>query len=292
MTKPSICFASGSNRVADIRGFSAIGRAIGVAFPELTHEAEMELTGLANTGVPVFVDSGAFSEIEFGPAGPVVVKPITEAGWTRILALYRRLATALGSSVYVVAPDRIGDQEHTLALLTRWADDLREIAALGANVLVPIQKGTRTQAEFHRAVEAVLGFDFTPAIPSKKNATTVAELTAYVEAIHPRRIHLLGMGETGQKAAQALAAIAKHAPGCVVTMDSNLIMANVGRTNGRAGGRSPLTHARDVAQALIEARVPGTAGRSVQELGIIIAFGEKHHLARVLAADGEEEAAA
>lgn len=171
-----VCFASGSNRPSDIRGFAAIERAIGVAVPELSPESVRELIALAGRGLPVFVDSGAFSEVEFGPAGPVVVRPLTTRDWERIFTLYRRLAAALGSDVYLVACDRIGDQEHSLALLTAWEHEIRELAALGANVLVPIQKGTRSQAEYHRDVERVLaGVDFIPAIPSKKNATTVDE---------------------------------------------------------------------------------------------------------------------
>jgi hypothetical protein len=276
----NICFASGSNRPADIRGFAAIGRAIGVAYPEVSPESERELVALAGRGIPVFVDSGAFSEIEFGPTGPVVVDPITPAGWDARMAMYRRLGAALGSDCYVVAPDRIGDQAHTLALLTERAAELAEIAATGAVVLVPIQKGDRTQAEFHRAVAAVLGdMPWTPALPSKKNATTVAELDAYVREIKPTSLHLLGLGERNRNAAISLALIEQHAPGCTVTLDANLIAASVGRSNGPEGGPRALTRARDQARVLIEA---GVAAGTPQELGIILAFGEPQHLAAAL----------
>jgi hypothetical protein len=270
-----IRFASGSNRPADIRGFAAIGRAIGVAFPEVSPESESALVALAGRGIPVFVDSGAFSEIEFGPAGPVVVAPITSTGWDARMAMYRRLGAALGSSCYVVAPDRIGDQAHTLALLTERAAELAEIAAMGAVVLVPIQKGSMTQAAFHRAVSAVLPFAWTPALPSKKNATTVDELEAYVAEIKPVSIHLLGLGEKNKNAARSLALIEQHSPGCVVSLDANLIAASVGRTNGRGGGPRILTAARDRAAIMLDS---GEArGYTTQELGIILAFGTKEH---------------
>lgn len=162
-------FASGSNRPADIRGFAAIGHAIGVAAHEVTANAEKELLALRGTGVQVFVDSGAFSEVEFGAAGVSVVAPIDHAAWTERLALYRRLAVALGPQVHVVAPDRIGDQEETLRRLSRYAPELRELRALGANVLVPIQKGTKAQAAFVRDVEEAIGFSIRN-FRTKKNA--------------------------------------------------------------------------------------------------------------------------
>lgn len=119
--KAPIYFASGSSRPADIRGFAAIGHAIGVAAPEVSANAEAELVALAGRGIPVFVDSGAFSEVTFGAEGVTVVAPITDADWRERLALYRRLAVALGPDVYLVAPDRIADQEETIRRMARYA---------------------------------------------------------------------------------------------------------------------------------------------------------------------------
>lgn len=255
-------FASGSNRPADIRGFDRVGHPIGVAAPEVSPAAEAELLKVK---VPVFVDSGAFSEVIFEATGVRVVKPITDADWRVRLALYRRLAAALGSRVSLVAPDRIADQDETLRRLTTYALELRELRELGAKLLVPIQKGTRSQAAFVREVIEVLGFDdFVHAIPSKKKATTLEELAAYVLEVRPRSVHLLGLGIRNPNARAALEILA-----CVeaVSLDSNLIAANVGR-----GRRSrPLTFARDIATKMIASN--GSAIRSVQELGILLCFG-------------------
>lgn len=270
-------FASGSSRPADIRGFAFIKHPVGVAANALSENAVRELEALAGKGVPVFVDSGAFSEVEFGPEGPVVVRPIDDAGWREVLALYERLARALGAQVYVVAPDRVGDQARTLYLLSRYKRELRAVAALGANVLVPIQKGGRTQAEFAELARSVLRFDFVCAVPSKKNATTLAELDAFVRAAKPRRVHLLGLGVRNAHAEEALAIIEASSPGAVVTMDSNMIAASVGRK-----GRSPrkLSAARDRAAALLAAGIVGFS--SPQELGIVLAFGSPADVARAV----------
>lgn len=261
-------FASGSSRPADIRGFAAVNHPIGVAAPEVSPAAERELIALAGRGLPVFVDSGAFSEVVFTARGVEVVKEITDADWRVRLALYRRLAVALGPQAYLVAPDRIGDQARTLYLLSRYARELRELSALGARILVPIQKGERSQATFARLARKVLGFDFVCAIPSKKKATTLEELEAFVREVRPAAVHLLGLGIKNRLAPQALAILASLVPSCEVSMDSNLIAANVGR-----GGSRPrlLTRCRDRAALLIAAG--RTSISSAQELGIILAFG-------------------
>jgi hypothetical protein len=275
-------FASGSNRPADIRGFAAIGHAIGVAAPEVSPAAEAELVALAGTGVKVFVDSGAFSEVVFGPEGVTVVKPIEHAEWMTRLALYGRLAKALGPQVYLVAPDRIGNQEETLARLTKYAPELVALRALGANILVPIQKGTNSQAKFVELVTVALGFsDFVHAIPSKKKATTMAELGAYLAEVKPMKLHFLGLGIKNALYGEVMALINELVPGAVASFDSNLICANVGRGKTDATRRR-LTVARDIAVTLIAAKA--TKFASPQELGIILAFGNEGHRSAALAA--------
>ncbi len=270
-------YASGSNRPADIRGFAAIGHAIGVAAPELSANAEAELARLAGSKVQVFVDSGAFSEVKFEVAGPRVVAPITAEDWTERLALYRRLAEALGAQLSVVAPDRIGDQEHTFALLRTYAAELRAIRALGTRILVPIQKGTRTQAAFVVDVESALGFaDFVHAIPSRKKATTLDELRNYLAAVRPSQIHFLGLGIRNPNAPAVLELLETYVPEVAASFDSNMIRANAVR------GLAPrkLTRARDEASRLIAAGAPFA---SAQELGIILAFGSEAEAAAVRA---------
>ncbi len=180
----------------------------------------------------------------------------------------------------------VGNQEETLRRLTKYAPELAYLRALGANVLVPIQKGTKTQAEFVVDVIEALGFDdFVHAIPSRKKATTLAELKAYCTAVQPKRIHLLGMGIKNANARAALAAIESCSPGCVVSLDSNAIAASVGRGGVSKSGKkkSPrkLTIARVEAARMIAAGE--TSIKSKQELGIILVFGTPEDIARATA---------
>jgi hypothetical protein len=258
-------FASGSNRVGEIRGIAAAGRWLGVAAPEVSVKAEAELHKLAGRDIPVFVDSGAFGEVRFNaphkcskktracrdgscvgagnfpfPDAPkftfVVVRPISDADWECILALYERLARSLGSALYVVAPDRVGDQDVTADRLARYAARVRQLRSLGANVIVPIQRGALSAAAFDRKIERLLGFnDYVRGIPSKKGATPVKELAAFVTDLRDRvaspRIHVLGKGLPYLKPAAA-ASYAAALAGCVVTSDSVRICAICGK--GRA----------------------------------------------------------
>jgi hypothetical protein len=224
--EPVAAFASGSNHAGEIRGWAALGRDIGVAVPELSEEAIVELLALAGSDVAVFVDSGAFSEV-----GPDlrVVRPIAHQEWLRRLGVYKRLASALGGQLHVVAPDRVGDQEVTLQRLERYAEELREIDALGAHVLVPAQKGAMSQADFMRTAEALLVIDVTPAVPCKKAATSPAELAAFCDDYRPHRMHLLGLGPRGARTVDYMQAVADFAPGAQVTIDSCTIRAHCNR---------------------------------------------------------------
>lgn len=254
-------FASGSNRAPEIRGLSRAGADVGVAAAELTEEAILELEALAGSDVLVFVDSGAFSEVDFPEDGPpVVVRPMGPDDWTRVLALYLRLAKVLGSQVWLVAPDRVGCQRTSLERLELYGDQVRELRDLGARILVPVQKGDRTQAEFAGDVDEVLGFsDWIPALPCRKAATTSDEVAAFVEGRtlltgrEVPHVHLLGLGIRSRQLREYLAPFAPRGGRATsVSLDACWITANVGRTNGPKNGPRRLTRARDVAARILE----------------------------------------
>lgn len=152
-------------------------------------------------------------------------------------------------------------------------------------MLVPIQKGYRSQVAFVRDVERVLGFtDFVHAIPSKKKATTTAEVRAYLSAVRPARVHFLGLGLKNKRTPGILKLVREFVPGAAVSLDSNMIAANVGRgkvgKNGKVSKTRRLTVARDEASALIASGASWIA--NVQELGIILAFGTESDRARAM----------
>ncbi len=202
-------FASGANETREIRGFTLAGVSIGVSVSLIREEAIREL--LSSSG-RVFADSGAFSEVKVGPSGISVVAPITDTEWKRRLRIYKRLAESLGSKVSVVAPDRVADQHTTLARLACYRAEMAEIAALGAEVLIPVQNGYLSPAEFYRKTVETARLDLVPAMPMKKAASSFADVLAFVQEVRPRRLHLLGMGFERQKARRLVSMLKAIAP--------------------------------------------------------------------------------
>ena len=279
---PVAYFASGSNRPGEIRGLAAVRHDVGVAAQHVSATSEGELVALAGTDVQVFVDSGAFSEVEFNRETfrMDVVRPLTDADWDERLGLYERLADALGEQVWLVAPDQIGSQEVTLERLARYADRLQKIAASGAKLLVVAQKGALDQASFYRAAIDAAGLrecegrTVTAALPCKKAATTALELAAFVRDAKPTHVHLLGMGAKNRKIHDYVAALG----GTSYSLDSCWITANVGRGRGK---RRPYTKAQDAAAQLLAGcgRIAGAASKLASdvvlklELALRIALG-------------------
>ena len=272
-------FASGANQPANIRGFAAIGHAVGVAAEEVSEAGENALYQLAGTGVHVFVDTSAFKEVRFPNGVPTVVYPITHDQWRTRLDMMSRLAAVLGPQVHLVAPDMVGFQDVTLQRLERYRRYIESWRSCGAGVLVPIQKGQLTQVAFDVAVSSLLGERwYVPALPMSKAATTVDEARVYAHSRRPDRLHLLGMGPRSRSFDCVMQAVAFGRADTVVTCDSNLLLQSVGHTNGRAnhpaeelGGPRVLTQARGEAARLITAGLSRIT--SLPELAIRLAFG-------------------
>ena len=255
---PAAYFLSGSNRPAEIAGLAKVGADIGATVTELGEPSLRELENLAGSDVLVFLDSGAFSEVAFGPSGVEVVKPITDLDWLRTLAVYERLAHELNGQLWAVAPDMVGSQEETLRRLWRYTPQLRQLLDLGARVLVGVQKGDRTQAAFSRQVDELLGQRWIPALPCKKAATTPGELSSYLEERQPRHCHLLGLGVNNRQVMDYVAPFAGTSTS--LSMDSCWLTANV----GRKPKRRRYTLANDMAAQVLKGLGRYSVGLRVQ----------------------------
>ena len=133
-----LVFASGVNEAREIRGFSLARIPIGFSAGHVREEAIAELK---RSELPLFADSGAFSEVAITPDGLSILHPISDSGWISRLALYQSLAERHGRKLSVVVPDRVGDQQYTLGLLVRYRVKLQQLAGTKAHLLIPIQKG-------------------------------------------------------------------------------------------------------------------------------------------------------
>jgi len=259
-------FHSGINDKGEIRGLLMSGRHLGITAscmrPGMLRELSIGRHGLTR----LFVDSGAFSEVKFGPYR--VVKEITHDEWQRRFRLYRWASATFRRRAYIVAPDRVGDQDVTLERLQRYALDIAWCASFGANVIVPVQKGALSMGEFFKLASNVLCLRTAPiaGIPMQKDATSIAELREFAATLpwFGARIHLLGIGPKAKlgRFRKAIDAIKAVQPNCEVTSDSALVPSLVGRTNGPGGKPRILTKLQD------DARQLGLRGHQTKEYGL------------------------
>lgn len=263
-------FNSGINDKGEVRGLLKSGRHVGITAscmrPGMLRELAIGRHGLTR----LFVDSGAFSEVKFGPYR--VVKAITDKEWRRRFKLYRWAAATYRSRAYLVAPDRVGDQAVTIERLARYAIEMNQCASLGANIIVPVQKGDLSMGEFFKLACGYLEFfgvrqdAIIAGIPMQKDATSIDELRAFCETLpwFGVRIHLLGIGPRAKlrRFWKAIEAIKAVRPNCTVTSDSALVPSLVGRTNGPGGGPRILTALQD------DARKLGLKGHETKEYGL------------------------
>ena len=249
-------FASGVNRPADLEGFVKAGVPIGVDVSTLTPAMIAKIKQL---NAPVFVDSGAFSEMEFGPEGPKQAKPISDKEWERRLGIYKELAESLGDKVTVVAPDMVGDQKVTLERLKKFSKQIHELKEMGARIIVPLQIGDMDLGEMWLTANDAVGFEvvkpgdhpflgaddfkhegMAPAFPLKKAATTPDAVLMFIREFKPPSIHLLGMGASNRLADPLIKSIHEANPGTEITMDSNVLRTHVGEgrsvTEAERGG--------------------------------------------------------
>jgi hypothetical protein len=244
-------FASGSNHPGEILALADARVNVGIAVHELRHRTIEALAeaALAWPQLRVFVDSGAFSEVTFPSGVPTVSRPITAREWRRRLAIYLKLAKTHRQQLYVVAPDCIAHQDETLYRMSAYAELVNEIAAWGANILVPMQRGELESGEFWALAVEALGVpveQLIPAVPMKKDATSDGDFELFLDQVNPYRVHLLGLGPKSRRFESVLA-MCEDAE-VEVLCDSVLVTSLVGRTNGSGGGPRALTEALDDAQ--------------------------------------------
>jgi hypothetical protein len=175
------------------------------------------------------IDSGAFSEVIFTPEGPRVAVPISDPEWRRRLAVYLHLASALHDKAMLVAPDQVGDQGQTLNRLGRYRDELAAIVSTGASLILPLQVGAMSHAEFFAAAQHVAGVSLIPAMPMRKAPTSADDLLRFVEDVKPRHIHLLGIGIDNRRIERLIDFVRYFSPSTAISMDSNRLRAVAGR---------------------------------------------------------------
>lgn len=278
-------FVSGTNRPGEIKGWAAAaGQPIGVAVPEVT-PATLQALARLRRNHHVFVDSGAFKEVD---ADLNVVNPMTPKHWDKVFKVYRAVAD-MNVRAHLVAPDQVGNQDVTLERMRSMRDQLwaavlpRETFHNASEVFVPMQGGKLTAPEFYdAAMEALtpprierdmsgkldpstgelyspstvtVDYPVVPSFPSAKGKTPHSVIVGFAEERQPKRMHLLGLRVEKKESERLAAAIAEVSPDTVLSFDSNFLRSKIGSKGGRGGGPRDFTQARRWAVATLRDRL-------------------------------------
>ncbi len=260
-------FMSGLNDPGEVEGALRAGHWIGITASEIRPGLLEMIDQFAGSPSGLFVDSGAFGEVDFIPY-PVVNpdREIHPADWEKVFELYDwALQTWRPTRLYLVMPDRVGAQEHTLKLLERYSFRVAALAGRSenrVNLIVPVQKGKMSMGDFFKTECEILGLRNLPiaGIPMRKDATRPEELFAFAETLpfFGCRIHLLGKGSAAHDYERIMSTLKAIRPQLTITSDSTH-RRWIGTTNGPGGG--PRIYTRESAAA----RARGVRGAGVKQ---------------------------
>jgi hypothetical protein len=203
---------------SDLRGAIEAGVPVGVVAGKLTSAAMfLTIPRYLDRGGKCFCDSGAFSSFLSG-------EPMH---WADILQRYDSLAlmTETPRNLYVVAPDKVGDQDETLRLLAAWAVRVRRLIAQGCKVIVPIQCGRLSGQALIDMVAGILQTrQFIVGIPSNRAAMPIDEC----RKLRHSAFHILGRVQADVEQRARIQSLRRGNPAAAVTADANWMRSQLG----------------------------------------------------------------
>jgi hypothetical protein len=216
-------FRSGMSSASDLRGGIDAGVPIGVVASKLSTQAKiLALPRYLDLGGAVFIDSGAFSEMGTG----------VEPDWNTILGTYESVSDLCNdrSRLFVVAPDKVGDQASTLERLNAHLARVLNLIHAGCRVIVPLQTGALPVAEMLDRVIDMLGTsDFVVGIPSNKEALSISDC----ESLCHHAYHILGRVQMDDDQAMRISGLRKECPDAVITADANWLRSRLKQVQSR-----------------------------------------------------------
>ena len=219
-------FVSGVSRVADFTAFKDARLPIGLSAQALSGPLEEHILRHYPRSWPLFLDSGAVNAARKGRA-------LSPFEWMLILETYARFAKHFGDRLYLVAPDVVGSQEASLALIERFETTLSRLARLGCKVLIAYQPGTHSLRALHETLSARCPYPFVPAIPMLHYRRDLDALYDFLSARLCPQLHLLGLSPRARLYGPLSASLGDQPFSC----DAALLPAIV----GKRGTARPLT---------------------------------------------------
>lgn len=219
-----IQFRSGAG-APEIQGYTDAGKDFGTIIDNLDDENSLKnVLDHVRSGGNVFIDSGAVQ----------AYRQNYDLDFDRIVERYKEIAKEAGEDakgLYFVTPDKIADATYTLGLMERYADDMKALKKMGANLIVPIQD-IKNPVSAWNYVHVFYGTDnqTIPGITAKENPMPPDTLGEFVKAVRPQRVHLLGISPERKKQFNLLKkAVEDNSPLTQISSDSNRAAAMLGK---------------------------------------------------------------
>lgn len=220
-TSIDIAFRSGMSRSNDLRAAIMGNIPVGVVAGELRQlQVSITLPKYLAAGGKVFIDSGAFTSFKTGiaPNFNEVLRVYEGVVSTTLL-----LSTSL-NGLYVVSPDKVGDQVETLRLLGIYQERLNMLINQGCQLIIPIQCGAMPVSQMLSGAINALGTNrFIVGIPSNEAAMTIAECAT----LRHHAFHILGRVQQDDEQVKRILAINNGNPGARLTADANWLRSRI-----------------------------------------------------------------
>lgn len=225
----TIFFRSGLSRSKDFAAAVRASLPAGISMDQCSDAFLSEVCAYIEFGGLVFADTGAFGAYRRG-------SPMGHAEFSQFLDGFGRLMPASGlGSLWVVAPDVVGDQGASLVLLREFRPRLELLHRRGANIIVPLQRGGLALSQLYRAIVELLRFPFTSGLPSNAAALSADEVLEFLGACQPPAVHFLGAARS--RRFRALLGDARHSlPNCAFSYDAAVIRQIAGTLGMPADG--------------------------------------------------------
>jgi len=245
-------YASGASGPSDLMALSKTGFDVGISAAKWAFGLEEVSRVLGEAGqVELFADSGAFSEVSFGPDGPSWPEPITHERWLEIISIYEGLAEQFGRRLLFVGPDKVASQAGTLKRIRRYAKDIKKLTRTGARVIYALQPGPLSAAQFFDKILDIVGPCFVVGIPSVNAATSTGAVEEFLKARgrYIPQVHFLGLGPTHPRVDELFRLVKQYAPQAKISQDAVIHRVLIGKDGPR-----PITGGQMIANEQIDTR--------------------------------------
>ena len=231
-------YFSGASSRSDLLGYISAKSNVGVSILETSAPVRKILGQYAADGGKVMIDSSAFGEFMLALKN----KDCPPLDFDVVLDRYEDIAnscTINHQNLMFVAPDKVGSQVDSLLRLEKHIKRIRALHTKGAQIMMPMQKGSMPLPAFYDACKKILAFDFVVGFPSNAEALTIDQTKSFLSEIKPAKAHFLGCKEN-----QLVHTGLNASPNTQFSCDSSRLRAYIGE--GRIGTTMQKSIADDV----------------------------------------------